>query len=159
MIKLLIENLSEIKIPARLRLNFFLKKTLQSLRKTSLNGRIEVFFVDEKLIKSLNKDYRGQDKVTDVLSFSFLEGESFPGDDLVGQIFIAPKIAQKQGEERGLNWREEVEFLMVHALLHIFGYDHEDAVSFKKMFALQAKIMPGQKWEHSIQQIYRESFD
>jgi probable rRNA maturation factor len=157
-IKLLIENLSKQETPDKLKLEIWMKKTLEVLKKKNLVGRIELFFVSAEKIRALNKDYRNQDKATDVLSFSFLEGETFPGEDLVGQIFIEPIIAKNQAMEHGVSWVEEIEFLFVHALLHIFGYDHEEKADFKKMFDLQAKIMPDQKWENSVKKIYQDYF-
>ncbi|MCC6643274.1 rRNA maturation RNase YbeY, partial [Candidatus Peregrinibacteria bacterium] len=126
--------------------------------KKMVKGRIELYFVDSEQIKKLNKKYRGKDKVTDVLSFSFLEGEHFPGEDLVGEIFIDPITAKKQAESHGMKWQEELEFLFVHALLHVFGYDHENKRDFRLMFGLQAQIMPDRKWGRFVEQIYRESF-
>lgn len=157
-IKLLIENLSKQEIPDEIKLEMWMKKTLEVLKEKNLSGRIELFFVEAKKMQALNKEYRNQDKVTDVLSFSFLEGERFPGEDLVGQIFIEPLIAKNQAMEHGATWAEEIEFLFVHALLHVFGYDHEKKGDFKEMFDLHAKIMPDQKWANSVKKIYQEYF-
>lgn len=158
MLKLEVKNFSEEKVPGDLRLAEWLGKTVKVLGKGHLVGGIEMNFVEAAEIKALNKRFRGKDKVTDVLSFSFLEGEKFPTDDLVGQIFLEPLIAKKQAEEHGVNWKDEIEFLFVHALLHVFGYDHEEESDFREMYGLQAQIMPGLKWENFVRQIFRESF-
>ena len=159
MIQLEIKNYSEEKIPSYLGLSGWMKKTIKVLGRQNLNGKIEMSFVKAEEIQALNKRFRDKDKATDVLSFSFLEGEKFPGDDLVGQIFLEPLIAKKQAEEHGVSWKDEIEFLFVHALLHVFGYDHEKEKEFREMYARQAEIMPGPKWGSFVREIFRESFD
>lgn len=168
--KIVMENLTREKLPGRLRLQFWLTKCLEVLAASGNEGGrgmlshgtgeevIEVNFVSSDEIRRLNKRFRRIDKVTDVLSFSFLGRGSFPGDNLVGQIFIEPVTAQKQAAEHSVSLREEIEFLFVHALLHLFGYDHETEADFKQMYDLQARIMPGPKWATFADQIARESF-
>lgn len=158
MLKLEKRNLTEVKLPADLELKEWLGKTLEVLGKSELIGQIDLDFVVPEEIRRLNSEFRQIDKVTDVLSFSFLEGERFPMDDLVGQIFLEPLTAKKQAEEHQVSWKDEIEFLFVHALLHVFGYDHEKEADFKQMYDLQARIMPGPKWAPFVEQIYQESF-
>lgn len=163
---LIIENNSKVRLPGNLKMEKWLRKTAKLLQTKAIfkklkeeeEGRIELYFVDSLAIKKLNKKYRDKNKVTDVLSFSFLEGDKFPGEDLVGEIFIDPITAKKQAENHGMKWEEELEFLFVHALLHVFGYDHENEKDFRLMFGLQAQIMPDRKWGRFVEQIYRESF-
>lgn len=157
MIKLLVENQDELEIPSKLALEKWVNRSMEVLD-LKVDGVLEMYFVSSEHIRKLNMEHRGKDTVTDVLSFSFLEGEKFPGDDLVGQIFLEPEIAKKQAMEHGVSWAEEVEFLFVHALLHVFGYDHEKPEDFKLMFGLQEKIMPDQRWVNYADQIYQEYF-
>ena len=164
--RLTINNSTKIKIPGRLRFKYWLEKTLTVLTETdqgepkgeTQKGIIELSFVEPEAIRRLNKQFRGVDKPTDVLSFSFLGQGKFPGDTLAGEIFIEPEIAQKQAADHGVEWREEIEFLFVHALLHVFGYDHEKEADFRRMYELQAQIMPGPKWANFVNQISLESF-
>lgn len=164
MIKLLIENQSNQDIPKELDLNGWLEKCLQILKRANRGksvikeGVLEMYFVDSESIRKLNSEHRGKDSPTDVLSFSFLEGQKFPGDNLVGQIFLEPQIAQKQALDHGVSWADEIEFLFVHAVLHVFGYDHENPEDFREMFGLQEKIMPDQRWVNYADQIFREYF-
>lgn len=158
MLKLIKNNLTNVQLPRQDNWGKWLKRTLEVLGQKDLEGEVELYFVDSEKIRALNQDFRGQDKPTDVLSFSFLEGERFPGDNLVGQVFIEPLIAQKQAEDHGVEWRDELEFLWVHALLHIFGYDHEKKEDFREMYGLHSRIMPDPKWETFVEQIYREHF-
>lgn len=77
-------------------------------------------------MRALNRRYRGKDRPTDVLSFSFREG-AFPQvqPDLLGDIVIAVPVAERQARERGHSLRSEIDRLLVHGLLHLAGYDHE----------------------------------
>lgn len=157
------KNLSGIKLPGGADFEGWLERSMEILRKAKLvpvgaKGLLELYFVESREIQKLNRKFRGKNKETDVLSFSFIEGDEFPINNLVGQIFIAPLIAKKQALDHGLSWREELEFLFVHGLLHVFGSDHEKAADFEKMFALHAQIMPDQKWGNFVEKIYQEYF-
>lgn len=161
MIKIKFSNLSRKAKPAGLDWEKWLKKTMRLLKgnkKLLEQGNLDLCFVDTAQIKALNHDYRNVDRETDVLSFSFIEGESYPGEDLVGQIFLCPQIAQKQAKTHNVSYREECEFLLVHAFLHVFGYDHEKPAEFRKMFKLQLKLFPQAKWQDYVRLIFLESF-
>jgi probable rRNA maturation factor len=101
-----------------------------------LNEDVEVgvLWVDDTYIRTLNRDYRGKDCATDVLSFAMQdEGEDEPvmEDDplaelLLGDIVISLETAQRQAEEYGHGMDREIGFLLVHGMLHLLGYDHEE---------------------------------
>ncbi len=77
-------------------------------------------------MRSLNRRYRGIDRTTDVLSFSFREG---PFGDLrpeaLGDIVISVPRAARQAREAGHHLNREIEILLIHGLVHLLGYDHE----------------------------------
>ena len=78
----------------------------------------------------MNRQYRGIDRSTDVLSFSQQDGfsfdTSFSGTDLVlGDIVINLHKAKRQAKENGFTLNEELKRLLIHGLLHLLGYDHE----------------------------------
>ena len=77
-------------------------------------------------MRSLNKRYRGKDRTTDVLSFAFREG-SFPGiqPEMLGDIVISIPEARRQAEVTGITLESEISRLLIHGLLHLLGYDHE----------------------------------
>jgi len=97
------------------------------------NWDVSLGFVADKKIKELNFLYRGVRSVTDVLSFS-LEKET-------GEILISYDQAAKQAKEERHSTRHEVVFLMVHGLLHLQGFDHEQPKQAEKIFAVQGKIL------------------
>ena len=77
-------------------------------------------------MRELNRNYRGKDKTTDVLSFPQLEGRVMPGGSgNLGDIVISPAQARRQAAERKERFSDELTLLLIHGLLHLLGYDHE----------------------------------
>ena len=92
-------------------------------------AEISVTFVDDEKIHSLNKEFRGIDRSTDVLSFPLGENGVYDrnldtGACLLGDIVISVETAIRQAESYGHSLQREVGFLTVHSMLHLLGYDH-----------------------------------
>jgi probable rRNA maturation factor len=122
-------------------------------------GEVALSFVDDETIRRLNRDYRGLDKPTDVLSFSMREmgdgeteivyvsedgeGGGLPDDfaEPLGDIVISVPRALAQSEEYGHSPEREIGFLFVHGFLHLLGYDHQDEASEREMFRKQEQIL------------------
>lgn len=83
-----------------------------------LKAPINLIFGDDTLVRQLNREHRGLDKVTDVLSFHY--GES----DLLGEIYVAMPQTQRQAPRWKNNFENELSRVVVHGLLHLAGYDH-----------------------------------
>ena len=92
---------------------------------------VSVTFVDNEGIRTLNAQYRGIDRATDVLSFPLIdfEGGDAPAADeprvMLGDVVLSLERASEQAEEFGHSFEREVAFLTVHSMLHLLGYDHE----------------------------------
>jgi len=80
-----------------------------------------IAFVSDKRIRALNRQFRGIDKATDVLSFP-ADG---PDESNLGDIAISAETAATQAKENGLSFDGEIAQLILHGLLHLSGYDHE----------------------------------
>lgn len=110
-----------------------------------LNKRKQYFIactlINDKLMKKINKQHRGKDQTTDVVSLGYLEEDSFPGNDMAGEIFISLPTAEKQAKELGHNLQTEVRFLFVHGVLHILGYEHKEEKNFQIMMDLTNQIL------------------
>ena len=119
----------------------FFVKTIKTVRVPEGGGRVAVTFVNDREIRKFNKKYRKKDKVTDVVSLSYAGCERFPGDDLLGEIFISIDTAKKQAQEFKRTQSDELLFLFVHGLLHVFGYDHMKKAEREEMFARHGEIM------------------
>ncbi len=89
-------------------------------------AELSVVFAGDRAVRTLNRRYRGKDRTTDVLSFALREGPC-PGlhPELLGDIVISVPVAERQAKETGHPLSREIELLLVHGLLHLLGYDHE----------------------------------
>ncbi|MBQ1436251.1 MAG: rRNA maturation RNase YbeY [Clostridia bacterium] len=122
-----------------------LKEKLIECIRTALSGEgiedgahVDVTFVSDKRIREINREYRGKDAATDVLSFPMVEfSEGKPMCDLederdedgvlfLGDIIISLERAAAQAEEYGHSFMREAGFLCTHSVLHLVGYDHEE---------------------------------
>lgn len=103
---------------------------------------LSVALVTDKKIRTLNRIYRKKDKVTDVLSFpgQITGFKDFDGIDL-GEVLIAINQAKRQAEVGGLSFRQEFSRLLVHGLLHLLGFDHENIKTALPMETLENKIL------------------
>ena len=97
----------------------FAMKALAAIGKDESSATIA--FVSDKRIRELNRQFRGIDKATDVLSFP-ADG---PDELNLGDIAIATETAATQARENGLSFDDEIAQLILHGLLHLSGYDHE----------------------------------
>ncbi len=92
-----------------------------ALRAVGREGaEVSVTLSNDRRLHALNRDYRGKDKPTDVLSFPYDE-EGGP----LGDVIISVDRAQAQAAERGHDLQRELELLTLHGTLHVCGYDHE----------------------------------
>ena len=121
-------------------INKVLKKTLK-MEKVK-NAFFSVVLVDDKKIQEINKNYRGIDRETDVISFALEDDKTFnPEERVLGDIYISLDKATSQALEYGHSLTRELCFLSVHGLLHLLGYDHMNSADEKIMFSLQDKIL------------------
>lgn len=107
----------------------------------SRSCEVSVAFVGEDKIRALNRDYRGRDSVTDVLSFSDGVVDPDTGVILLGDVVICVKRALEQAESYGHSMEREMCFLAAHSTLHLLGYDHEDEVDEKIMRTKQTEVL------------------
>ena len=106
-------------------------------------GDITISVVDDEEIHRMNREYRGVDRPTDVLSFPAAEGDAFPAipDAFLGDIAISLPRAEMQAEEYGHSLLRELTFLTVLGMLHLLGYDHMMDEDRARMFARQDEIL------------------
>src|SRR2546423_10127517 len=88
-------------------------------------SELSVSLVGDAGIRRLNRQYRGKDRATDVLSFSLREGEFGDVGSSMGDVVISLETAARQATDNGFRLAEEVDRLLVHGILHLAGYDHE----------------------------------
>mgnify|MGYP001124190335 FL=1 len=101
-----------------------------------------IIFVDEKKIQDINREYRGFDRITDVISFAFEDALDVSYDfRFLGDIYICIPRMKEQALEYGHSEKRELSFLVVHGLLHLLGYDHQTEEEEKEMFSKQEVIL------------------
>ncbi|MEG0070460.1 MAG: rRNA maturation RNase YbeY [Raoultibacter sp.] len=117
------------------------------------NTEVSISFVTDEAIAKLNEQYRDKKGPTDVLSFE-CDGAM---DDLeaslqveapvfeLGDVVIAPDVAQVQTVEFGTTFEEEISLLLVHGLLHLCGYDHLEDAEAERMESLESELL--EAWE------------
>lgn len=112
------------------------------------NTEMSLSFVDKNEIQEINRDYRGKDVPTDVISFA-LNDETDEVEILgleedintLGDVIICVEIAKEQAQEYNHSFDREIGFLAVHGFLHLLGYDHMEEADEKIMFSKQEEIL------------------
>jgi len=110
------------------------------------NGEVSITLTNNAYIHTLNKQYRGIDRPTDVLSFALNESEEpeiegEPEVDVLGDLIISVERAEEQAADYGHSVRREMAFLTVHGMLHLLGYDHMEDADREEMEEEQRYVM------------------
>lgn len=107
------------------------------------NAIMNVIIVDNEKIHKINKEYRGIDRPTDVISFALEDDKTFVNTDfrVLGDIYISIDKVYEQADAYGHSFRRELSFLAVHGVLHLLGYDHMEKSDEKIMFGKQEEIL------------------
>lgn len=115
--------------------------------KCPANTELSLSFVTDERIHELNRDFRGIDRPTDVLSFE-CDNLPFDGEDVddeeiyeLGDTIIAPDVAREQTKLYGTTFEQEVTLLITHSILHLLGYDHIEEDEAQEMEALEDEII------------------
>ena len=109
------------------------------------NCEFNIILTNNKKIHKINKEYRGIDRETDVISFALEDNKDILYDDfrLLGDIYISMDKCYAQALEYGHSRVRELCFLATHGVLHLLGYDHMNPRDEKKMFSLQNELLDG----------------
>ena len=112
------------------------------------NAELSLVFVGDAGMKKLNKEYRGINKTTDVLSFFYGEGKIHPnpplqkgGVGLLGEIIISMQQAKRQAKEKSYPLKRELSELFVHGILHLVGYEDETEEGYQRIIKKQKEIL------------------
>jgi probable rRNA maturation factor len=115
-----------------------LARWLRAIAPARARGELSVAIVTDAHVRKLNREYRGVDKSTDVLSF--------PADlrtgtgRVLGDVVIARGVAARQAREQGHSLETELRILALHGLLHLIGYDHEAADDRGRMRRMEERL-------------------
>lgn len=120
------------------------------------NVEVSVSFVGDDEIRDLNREYRGVDKSTDVLSFP-MDDEFIIDNRILGDVIINTRRVMEQAEELGHSNERELSYLSVHSILHLLGYDHmedEDKKEMREREKLAMKELSIYRWFYEKRTIY-----
>ena len=132
-IKVVIENQQKaVKIPPGIRL--LMRRcchAVLAMEHFEGSAQVDISLVDDEEIRTINREHRKVDAITDVLSFPLGENGKYDQDPvtgayMLGDIVISMERAQEQAAQYGHTLQREVAFLTVHSMLHLLGYDHVD---------------------------------
>ncbi len=128
---------------------------LQSLTQTALNATIpqlrdslpitaevSLLFTNDKKIQKLNREWRDQDKPTNVLSFAANEG-SGPKTPLLGDIILAYETLEREVEHQNKTFDDHLSHLVIHGFLHLLGYNHLNDDEAETMERLETSVLVG----------------
>jgi probable rRNA maturation factor len=102
---------------------------------------ISMLFTDDAGVRELNRQWRGQDKATNVLSFPAPEASGVPGPRLLGDVALAYETMEREADAEGKRFEDHLAHLVVHGTLHLLGYDHELEAQAEIMEALEVKAL------------------
>ena len=111
---------------------------LQRVAPPSARGEVVVALVSDQRIRILNRDYRGKDQPTDVLSFPADPAPHAPPS--LGDIVIAIGVARRQARDARHSYASELKLLALHGLLHLIGYDHDAPADRGRMARLERRL-------------------
>ena len=120
------------------------------------NVEVSVSFIGDDEIRDLNREYRGVDKSTDVLSFP-MDDEFIIDNRILGDVIINTRRVMEQAEELGHSNERELSYLTVHSILHLLGYDHmedEDKKEMREREKLAMKELSIYRWFYEKRTIY-----
>lgn len=107
---------------------------------------LSLILLDEAEAQAFNRDYRGKDYATNVISFALNEGSDFgigydPDDTLCGDLIICPQVVEREAAEQGKTLHQHFAHLVIHGTLHLAGYDHEQDDEAEAMEQLETELM------------------
>jgi probable rRNA maturation factor len=108
-------------------------------------AEMSIQLVDEETMSAYNQKFMGEEGPTDVLSFPM--DELRPGSDdelaegILGDVVLCPAVTRRQAEVAGRSAQEEAEYLLVHGILHLLGFDHGEPEEKRQMFTINDQVI------------------
>ena len=114
-------------------------------RETEAPAEVSVLLADDALVTTLNRDYRGQDRPTNVLSFPAGDATwpGAPAPALLGDVVVAFETVRREAGTEGRPLADHLTHLLVHGTLHLLGYDHASDDEAQTMEALEVELLAG----------------
>lgn len=119
----------------------------QVIQHLAPDARFSVNFLlcDDARIQQINRDFRHKDTPTDVLSFAYFDADAIPtlAEEVeIGDIAISLPRVRENSVTHGVSYQQELEFMVIHGILHVFGYDHETSLEDEqRMRELETQLL------------------
>jgi probable rRNA maturation factor len=119
-------------------------QALEKVIKKPQQGIINLIVIDPDQMARMNKQFRGKEWPTDILTFSYLGKSGLrvaeSPDFIAGEIYLCLEKIKLYAQERGTTYKEQLEYIIIHGLVHLMGYDHETEEDAEKMELVERKI-------------------
>ena len=132
------------------------KKAAKILSALGLSDReLSVTLINDRAMARLNRETFGRRGPTNVIAFPLDDAPSPNGPPaLLGEVVISLQTTRRQAQEFGWPWQELLDFFLIHGILHLLGYDHEDPAAAARMDAraweLMSRLYPGRSWADEL---------
>jgi probable rRNA maturation factor len=116
---------------------------------------VDLVLVDDHYIQRINRDYRGLDCPTDVISFSYLDdmGSNSAPDDVAGEIFVSFETLEREANSKGLDVKNLFLRIGVHGLLHVLGFDHGSDADAEQMEREERRLLRGEMASSQVDEL------
>ena len=132
------------------------KKAAKILSALALSDReLSLTLINDRAMAHLNRETFGRRGPTNVIAFPLDDAPSPNGPPaLLGEVVISLQTTRRQAQEFGWPWQELLDFFLIHGILHLLGYDHEEPVAAARMDAraweLMSRLYPGRSWADEL---------
>jgi probable rRNA maturation factor len=137
------------------------RATIERLRRAAADlgpedALVDVVIVDDAYIRDLNRDYRGIDRPTDVISFSYTGDEHPPGpsDDVAGEVYVSYETLDDDARSKGIAPEHLFLRLGVHGLLHVLGHDHTTRAESSRMESEEKRLLMDYLDPSEVEQLF-----
>ena len=114
-------------------------QALEKVVKKPQQGVINLIVINAEEMARMNTQFRGKEGPTDILTFSYYSPE-LTSSSIAGEIYLCLEKIKIYAKERGVSYREQLEYIVIHGLTHLMGYNHESEKDWKKMEKIEKQI-------------------
>lgn len=114
-------------------------QALETIVKKPQQGIINLIVIDPLEMAQMNNQFRGKEGPTDILTFSYYSPE-LTSSDIAGEIYLCLEKIRLYAEEAGKTYKEQFEYIIIHGLTHLMGYDHESDTDWQEMEKIEKRI-------------------
>ena len=115
---------------------------------------LSVIVVDDEYIQKLNRDYRGNDRPTDVLSFSYIDDAEASDDDVIGEVYVSHETLERDAGARGIDPGNLFMRTGTHGMLHVLGYDHKTESESSRMEKEERKLLGDHMTPSEVEELF-----